>query len=202
LSPPTVIDRLLDLEVSALSDADKSLPVLDRAIRPMVADVKMAGPAFTVTADGDLLPVYRGLAEAAPGDVLVIATNGTEHAVLGEIFTTEAHRRGLAGVIVDGWCRDLSGIRRVGLPLFARGAYPAAVPAVSRAPLDTAIRCGGIDVNPGDIVFGDDDGVVIAAPERVAAALETAEEIIRSERAVLAAMRAGEPLHGVLELDG
>jgi len=199
-----MVERLLNLEVSALSDADKSLPVLDRAIRPMVPDVVFAGPAFTVLAADDLLPVYRALAEAQAGDVLVVATGGAERAVLGEIFTTEARRRGLAGIVIDGWCRDLAGVRRIGLPLYARGAFPAAVPGVDRAPLGGAVSCGGIDVRPGDMVFGDDDGVIIAAPDRIEAALGPAEEIIRNERAILESVRAGEPLHDhlVLETDG
>jgi regulator of RNase E activity RraA len=197
-----MIKRLLDIEVSALSDADKTLPIADRAIRAMVAGVKFAGPAFTVTAPRDLLPVYHALGEVAAGDVLVIDTHGADVAVLGEIFTTEAHRRGVAGIVVDGWCRDLAGIRRIGLPLHARGAVPNAAAGVDRTPLGGTVRCGGIDVAPGDIVFGDDDGLLIAAPERIEAALDRAEAIIAKEREVLRALRAGEPLHEHLKLDG
>lgn len=197
-----MLERLLDIEVSALSDADRTLPLVDRAIRPMVAGVKFAGPAFTVTAPGDLLPVYRALGEAAAGDVLVIDTQGTDQAVLGEIFTTEAQRRGLAGIVVDGWCRDLAGLRRIGLPLYARGAVPDAVPGTDRRALGGTVRCGGVDVSPGDIVFGDDDGVLIAPAGRIEAALPAAEAIIAKERAVLDALRAGEALHDHLKLDG
>lgn len=195
-----MIDRLLQIQVSALSDADRSLPILDRAIVPMIDSGRFAGPAFTVTADGDLLPVYRALAEIAAGQVLVVATNGTQRAVLGEIFTTEAKRRGAAGIVVDGWCRDLAGLRRIGLPVYARGAHPAAVPGIDPAAPGGRVRCGGIDVEPGDIVYGDPDGVLIAAPERVAAALDAAEAIIAKERAILAALAAGEPLHDHLVL--
>jgi 4-hydroxy-4-methyl-2-oxoglutarate aldolase len=195
-----MVDRLLDIEVSALSDADRSLPLVDPAIRPMVPGLILAGPAFTVTAENDLLPVYRALGEAPAGSVLVIDTRGTERAVLGEIFTTEARRRGLAGIVIDGWCRDLAGIRAIGLPLHARGAFPGAVGgADGRAPGDV-VRCGGVEVAPGDIVFGDDDGLLIAAPERIEAALPAAEEIIRKERAILAAVRGGDALHEHLRL--
>ncbi|HEX6695908.1 MAG TPA: RraA family protein [Solirubrobacteraceae bacterium] len=192
-----LIERLLSIDVSALSDADKTLPVAEHEVRAMIADVRMAGPAFTVVAEDDHLPVMSALAEAAPGDVLVIASNGGSRAVFGELFATEALRRGLAGIVTDGFCRDLRGLRTIGLPVFARGTTPRSGSTVSRAAPGATIVFGGVEVSPGDIVFGDDDGLLIAAPERIAAALETAEEIGRAERAILAAQARGEALHGL-----
>jgi 4-hydroxy-4-methyl-2-oxoglutarate aldolase len=196
-----LIERLLEIDVSALSDADKSLPIVDPAVRAMIPDVRMAGPAFTVVAEDDHLPVMTALAEAAPRDVLVIATNGGTRAVFGELVATEAHRRGLAGIVVDGLCRDLRGLRRIGLPAFARGTTPRSGTSVSRAAHGATIACGGVEVSPGDIVFGDDDGLLIAPPGRIAAALETAELIARSERAILAAQQRGEGLPALTTLD-
>jgi 4-hydroxy-4-methyl-2-oxoglutarate aldolase len=190
-----LIQRLLEIDVSALSDADKSLPVLDPAVRARVPDVRMAGPAFTVVAEDDHLPVMTALGEAGAGDVMVIATNGGSRAVCGELFATEARRRGLAGIVVDGLCRDLRGLRGIGLPVFARGTTPRSGTAVSRAAHGATVACGGVEVSPGDIVFGDDDGVLVAPAERIAAALETAEAIGRGERAILAAQARGAALH-------
>ena len=196
-----LIERLLGIDVSALSDADKTLPVVAPAVRAMIAEVRMAGPAFTVVAEDDHLPVMSALAEAAPGDVLVIAANGGSRAVFGELFATEARRRRLAGIVADGFCRDLRGLRRIGLPVFARGTTPRSGTTVSRAALGATIICGGVEVSPGDIVFGDDDGVLIAAADRIAAALPSAELIGRSERAILVAQARGEALHGLTNHD-
>jgi regulator of RNase E activity RraA len=192
-----LMKRLVGIDVSALSDADKTLPVLDPAVRAMVPDVRMAGPAFTVLAEDDHLPVMTAIAEASAGDVLVIATNGGSRAVFGELFATEARRRGLAGIVADGLCRDLRGLRRIGLPAFARGTTPRSGTAKSRAPLGATIVCGSVEVAPGDIVFGDDDGVLTATAERIAAALDAAELIARGERAILAAQARGQALHGL-----
>jgi regulator of RNase E activity RraA len=189
----SLVERLLAFDVSALSDADKTLPVLDPGIRAMVRDVRMAGPAHTVLAPADHLPVMSAVAEARPGDVLVIATEGAGVAVLGELFASEAVRRGLAGVVIDGLCRDLQGLRRAGLPVFARGSTPRSgtVRARGRAGV---VEVGGVRVAPGDIVFGDDDGVLVAEAARIEAALEAGEAIARAEGALLSGMAEGRSL--------
>ena len=190
-----VVERLLGIDVSALSDADKTLPIVDPAVRAMIPGVRMAGPAFTVRADDDHLPVMTALAEAAPGDVLVVAAGGGGPALVGELFATEARRRRLAGIVVDGFCRDLRGLREIGLPVFARGTTPRSGTTVSRAAAGATVAFGGVEVAPGDLVVGDDDGLLVAPPGRIAAALDAAEGIARAERAILAAQAGGEALH-------
>ena len=196
-----LLQRLLAIDVSALSDADKTLPVVDPVVHAMVPDVRLAGPAFTVVAEEDHLPVMTALAEAAPGDVLVVATHGGTRAVFGELFATEAKRRGLAGIVCDGFCRDLRGLRAIGLPVFARGTSPRSGTTVSRAPRGQEVVFGGVEVRPGAIVFGDDDGLLIAGEEAIAAALGTAEAIGRAERAILAAQARDEALHDLTNHD-
>ena len=97
--------------------------------------------------------------------------------------------------MADGFCRDLRGLRHIGLPVFARGTTPRSGTTVSRAARGAPIACGGVEVSSGDIVFGDDDGLLIATAKRIEAALETAELIGRSERAILAAQARGQALH-------
>jgi 4-hydroxy-4-methyl-2-oxoglutarate aldolase len=190
-----LVQRLRAIDVSALCDADKGLPVVDPAIRAMVPDARFAGPALTVVAQDDHLPLFAALEAASAGDVLVVVNHGGSRAVVGELFATEARRRGLAGIVVDGLCRDVAGLRRLGLPFYARGTIPASGATVSRAAVGQRVSCGGVEVAAGDVVFGDDDGLVIAAPDRIAAALESAEAIARAEQAMLAAMAEGRSLH-------
>src|SRR4051812_49479105 len=100
------MDPLAAVPVSTLCDVDKSLPVVDPAIRPLTYSRKLFGPAYTVVAAGEFLSVLHAIGEAAPGDVLVIQAGGAPLAALGELLATEAFRRGLGGVGGDGYVRD------------------------------------------------------------------------------------------------
>src|SRR4051795_11312593 len=92
------MDPLAAVPVSTLCDVDKSLPVVDPALRPLTYSRKLFGPAYTVVAAGEFLSVLHAIAEASPGDVLVIQAGGAPLAALGELLATEAWRRGLGGI--------------------------------------------------------------------------------------------------------
>jgi len=197
----TLIERLRAVQVSSLCDADKGLPVVDPAIRSMVPERSFAGPAFTLLAYDDHLPVLVALRAAEPGSVLVVATNSLRKAVSGELFATEAQRRGIAAIVIDGYCRDLRGLRRIGLPVHARGTTPMSGTTRDPGTFGREVLLGRVRVAPGDLVVGDDDGIVVAPRERFAAAIDAAEEIERAEAALLAGMAAGRDLHGMTTLD-
>ncbi|GAA1384110.1 hypothetical protein GCM10009613_14440 [Pseudonocardia kongjuensis] len=196
-----LLGRLRDMQVSSLCDADKSFPVVDPAIRSLVPGVTMVGPAVTVSCVDDHLPMFAALRAAAPGSVLVVAGSGGTRAVAGELFANEAKRRGLAGIVVDGLVRDLRGLRSIGFPVFARGTCPASGSTRDPGTVDEPVSFGGIVVGPGDIVCGDDDGLLIAAPDRLAAVIDTAEGIEAAERALVSAMRNGHDLHSLTTVD-
>lgn len=197
-----LLDRLRAVQVSSLCDADKTLPVVDPGVRAVLPGTGLVGPAFTVVAHDDHLPLLVALGRVEPGAVLVVATDGHRRAVSGELFATEARRRGLAGIVVDGYCRDLRGLRRIGLPYYARGTTPMAGSTIDTGTFGSTVRIGGVDVSPGDLVVGDDDGLVIAPPDRLAAAVAGAEEVERAERALLEGMAAGRSLHEMTNVDG
>ena len=114
--------RLANLETSLLCDADKDLRVMDSGIRPVRTDLKLVGTAYTVSCHDDFLAVIQTLQEAEPGDVLVVDGQGGKLALAGELFATEAARKGIEGIVVDGAVRDVETLRTLEIPISIRGA--------------------------------------------------------------------------------
>jgi 4-hydroxy-4-methyl-2-oxoglutarate aldolase len=200
---PTTDDllaRLTRVDTTSLVDAAPSLRVLPGAIRPVRPGARLAGRAVTVDARSDLVPVLVGLASAGPGDVLVVAGDH-ERAIAGELFATEALRRGLAGLVVHGLCRDSRTLRAMDLPVFATGVTPRACPARAVPTTGTTLVLGGVEVHPGDLVLADDDGVVVGSPAEIAAAIDGAEAIQTREEALRAAIEQGESIFDHLNVD-
>jgi len=193
--------RLLQLDPAALCDADKRLRVMDPALRSIKPGLKLVGTAFTLVCPDDHLTVLKALIDAKPGDVLVIDTRGGRRAVAGELFATEALNRKLGGIVVDGAVRDTATLRTLDLPVYARCVTPMSGTTRTACDTQVAVQCGGIAVNPGDIIFGDDDGLIVASTDELERILPVAEEIQSKESAALARMRNGENLPALLNFD-
>jgi regulator of RNase E activity RraA len=147
-----LLDRLARLSTTSLADASKAttpLRVLPRSLQPVRPDLSFAGRALTVVARDDLMPVIEALRIAGPRDVLMIA-GSEDDAVCGELFAAEALRRGVAGIVIDGYCRDRATLARLDLPVYARGSLPTA-PGARRLPVvQVPITMGAVPVAPGD----------------------------------------------------
>jgi 4-hydroxy-4-methyl-2-oxoglutarate aldolase len=196
-----LLARLERLDASTLSDANKSLRVLPAAIRPVSAGGRLLGRAVTANARDDLLSVLGALRQSGPGDVLVVAAGGSQHAVAGELFAGEAARRGMAGIVIDGFCRDTATLKRMILPVYARGATPRAASAVVAPEVNVPVLLGDVPVNPGDILLGDDDGIVVATEAELAAAIDKAEAIQAAEDALCSSMADGVSLFDKLNFN-
>src|SRR5215472_6219590 len=189
------------LDTSSCCDADKGLRVVGPTIRPLQPAPRLLGLARTVVCRGDFLPVLHALAGSLAGEVLVVDAGGATGAVAGELFATEALRRGLGGMVVDGAVRDTGTLRLLGVAVYARHVSPMA--GTNRSPAEAVgdVSCGGVTVRPGDVLFGDADGVVVIAPDDAERLAARAAEIQRVEAQVLARLRAGTPLADLTNLD-
>ncbi len=191
---------LLELDCASLADADKTIRVMDAGLRAINTGVKLVGVARTVRCHEDFLAVIRALDASQPGEVLIVDTQGSSRAVVGELFSLEATRRGLAGIIVDGPVRDVSTLRSLALPVYARGLCPVSGTIRELGALQVPVVCGGVVVNPGDIVMGDDDGVIVATAAEFRALVPAAREIEAREIEVCARMAAGRGLTSMITL--
>ena len=163
----------------------------------------LAGPAHTIqTAVGDSATVHRALQEAPPGSVIVIDAQGSEaRAVWGGVLTVAAMARGARGAVVDGVVRDLDEIAALGFTVFARGTCPAGPHKGFRGSVGVPVQCGGVIVEPGDIVVGDADGVTVVPAGRAGDALIEVERIAARERGWVERIEAGESSASILGLD-
>jgi regulator of RNase E activity RraA len=162
---PETVAGLGEFETPAASDLMNRLYTMAPTIRNLTDErLKVIGPACTVKVyPGDNLMVHKALDIAQPGDVVVVDTSDSAlTAVLGDLVCTKARHRGVAGFIVDGLIRDLPAIRRLGdFPVFARDVTPKGPLHRGPGEIGYPISCGGIVVNPGDVVVADLNGVVV-----------------------------------------
>jgi RraA family protein len=194
-------NRLAALDTASLCDADRGIRVMDPEIRPLRPDLRLTGRAHTVSCRDDFLTVIKGLRDAEPGEVLVVDGQGGGRALAGELFATEALRKGLAGIIIDGGVRDTHTLRKLDLPVYARFIHPNAGTTDRLFATQVPVTCGGVTVAPGDIVFGDRDGVVVMADPKLRELILKAELVQRAELEVLGRMGEGIALTGLLNLD-
>ena len=166
-SPVQIVQRLMQFETTDISDALNRMFTMDPLIRNVVGNRPLYGAAITVKVfPGDNLMVHKALDVAQPGDVIVIDTSGEpRNAVVGDMIANKARHRKIGGFIIDGLVRDLPGIVEADVPIYAKGV--TAFGPLHRGPgeIGYSISCGGIVVNPGDIVCADPSGIVVVRQE-------------------------------------
>jgi 4-hydroxy-4-methyl-2-oxoglutarate aldolase len=185
-APTDLLQRLAEFPTAAISDAQRGLGTIRPAIRSMVPGAKLIGPAHTVKCyPGSIITVHKALLEAQPGDVLVVDGEGDDRgALFGELMTLQAKANGLAGIVIDGPLRDRYAVAESGFPAFASCVNPRVGTNRRVGETQIPITCGGTVVRPGDIVIGDDDGVVIVPIEQLQATVDAAEAIKRKEAGI------------------
>lgn len=178
-----IAEQFKGIPTTAVSDALNGMNNLEATIKPVSSHLSVAGRAFTVkvrAADNKL--VLRGIGEASAGDVLVIDAKGyMNNAVAGDFVIGLAQTLGLAGVVVDGVVRDIGAIKDMNFPVFCKGVTTAASDKRGSGEVNVPISCGDTVISPGDIIVGDEDGVVCVPQARAEEILQKAKDKIKKD---------------------
>ncbi len=170
---------------------------MDPGVRAMQSDVRIAGPAVTVRAPGmDGTIVGYALGQVRPGDVLVIDRCGDHrHAAFGGLVAYACKVAGLAGVIIDGVATDIGEVRQYKVPLWCRGLSAVTTKRIGLAgEFCVPVSCGGVAVNPGDVIIADECGIVVMERGQAEAAADRALGMQEAEVASRKRLDAGEKL--------
>jgi 4-hydroxy-4-methyl-2-oxoglutarate aldolase len=182
-------------------DSQDRVGALDYRIKPVSAVKSFCGSALPVDAGPrDNLAAWAALGVARPGDVILIRTGEfCGSSVIGDVFAGMAKNGGVAAIVTDGVVRDIPGIDAVGIPVFARGVSPNSPWKNGPGRVGLPMTIGGVTVDAGDIVVGDQDGVVIVPRASAAAVAETLAAVLAKEVKMDQGVKAGLAMPGWLE---
>ncbi len=192
------VARAARLDTASLSDALDKLGINGQCyrIKPRSTDFRMAGRAYTLLYGPAAKPagtVGDFIDDVPPGSVLVLDNGGRDNAtVWGDILTEVAHRRGVAGTVIDGVCRDVACCLELGYPVYSKDHWMrTGKDRVQVEGTNVPVNIGDVRVQPGDLLRGDADGVVVLPREHEDAVLDLAEQIEQAEDQIRAAVREG-----------
>jgi len=194
--PAELVAQASQFASSILADVAGRRGAMDGRIAAVAPSMRVCGPAFTIEVrPGDNLMIHTAIALARPGDVLVIDGKGdTTCALMGTIMLSTCKKLGLAGVVIDAAIRDSEELVDLGFPVWAVGANPNGPTKYVPGRINWPISCGGISVQPGDLIVGDADGVVVIEREKAASLMPLAAAKVADERQRIADINSGKAL--------
>lgn len=189
----TTFAELASLGTATVHEAAGRAPVVDVPLIQIVPGSRAAGPARTVRCGlDDNLMVHAAVAEAKPGEVLVLTMPEPRPvALVGELIATQAKVRGVAALLVDAAVRDLEELRALGLPIWARFVRVRGAEKTTPGTMGEPVEIGGATIRQGDALVLDADGVVVVEQERVDEVLTAARERAQREREKRTKLQAG-----------
>jgi 4-hydroxy-4-methyl-2-oxoglutarate aldolase len=186
-------ERLATIDTATIHEAQSRLGALDPTIKSAWPAPRTAGRAFTVRCHpGDNLAIHRAVAVAEADDMLVVDAGGHLAGYWGEVLAVAAQARGIAGLVIDGGCRDVEAVAELGFGMWSRGVSIAGCAKATPGWIGEPIACGGIVVRTGDFIVADGDGVVAVPAELIEATAAAADARIAKEQGMMERLRAGE----------
>jgi 4-hydroxy-4-methyl-2-oxoglutarate aldolase len=198
----TELEELARFGVATVHEAQGKTGLVDIPLVQIVPGSRAAGRARTaLCANGDNLMVHAAVADAEPGDVLVLTMpDPTPVAIVGDLLATQALDQGVVAILVDGAVRDVEELRELGLPVWARYVRAQGAAKDQVGELDTPVVVGGARIERGDVVVLDADGAVVVAASRVEDVVIAARERVTREHELRARYAAGERSYDVNDL--
>lgn len=198
---PSIVEAFKMLDTTSVSDALDRLGISGGllGIKPVVTDTAICGQAFTVhyVPCGNVKgTVGDFLDDVEPGQVVVIDNSGRDYCtVWGDLMSITSTRMGVAGTVIDGVCRDIPAIKKIKYPIFTKGTYM--VTGKDRVFVDAVnvpVSVSGVQVKAGDIIIGDETGVLVVPIERAEEVLKVSQEIAQKEALIEEAIKNGAAL--------
>ncbi len=185
-----LVEGFAGIPVANIADNMNRMSCMNSRIRPMNS-VPLLGTAITVkTRPGDNLLLYKAIDMAQPGDIIVVDAQGDlTNSITGELMITLMQELGISGLIVDGAIRDLGAIKEMDFPVYAAGVQPKGPYKDGPGEINVPISCGGVVVNPGDILVGDDDAVVAILPKDAPELLKKAKATVAKEAGIMESIK-------------
>jgi regulator of RNase E activity RraA len=202
-APAGLVEQFGAFGTAAVADALAGAGVMDHRIEALRPGMRLCGSAVTVwTRPGNALFALKATELVAKRDVVVINAGGESNVgSAGEIFASDLQASGVSGLVIDGLIRDAAGIAELGLPTFARGKCPAFYGLNGPGAINVPIECGGVAVSPGDLVLGDEDGVVVIPRADASEVLVRVKDRMAAEDDWLEQLRDGKSVVEVYDID-
>jgi len=191
---PALVEQFRGAQTSHLADAMDGRGALDYRIKPLdPTNATFVGPALPAFAyPADIVALFGALSEAEAGDVIVLANDAyTRTAVIGDIVAGMMKNKGVAAFVTDGLARDKAGIMAAGLPVFCQGIQPNSPAMNGPGVVGAAITLGDVHVEPGDVIVGDADGVVVVPAGRLRQVLDRLAAVRAAEARTIALVSQG-----------
>ncbi|MEM9716291.1 MAG: RraA family protein [Pseudomonadota bacterium] len=185
-----------------LCNADPSVRALSPALRPLIEGKTISGPARTARiTPGQNAAIHKAVHDCEPGEVLVVESGGNDrYGPFGDLLAECCMMKGLAGAVLDCTFRDKKDVAALGFQVFGRGFHPEATAKIQPGETDAPICVGGVVIHPGDIIVGDDDGVVVIPHAKAASVLVSVKQVAAKEEEIRARIKAGETTYEIFNL--
>jgi len=185
-----------------LCNADQAVQAMASGIKPVIPGKRVAGRALTARIiPGQNAAIHRAVDDARPGDMLVVdGAQSDRFGPFGDLLADCCKARGMAGAVLDCTIRDSADIAKLGFQVFARGYNPSATAKTDPGETNIPVTCGGILVHPGDIVVGDDDGVVVVPQDIAENVMQAVAAVAKKEIEIRSRIMAGESTFEIFDL--